>query len=157
MAVAGALATKIVRNHSPLPPRSHSRSPHLESLVDYDDDDEPVSIDITDFSAALIVPPSSPKPSHRQIPSSPTNGPPPKRLPSVDEEEEDNMLEALVSRSRPQSPAPGMMANLNSFGSMRPGEKRRRDEDDEDGELLERLSKKTRSRKAEGSAFHFVK
>ncbi|KAF9062224.1 component of IIS longevity pathway SMK-1-domain-containing protein [Rhodocollybia butyracea] len=112
MAVAGALATKIVRNHSPLPPRSHSRSPHLESLVDYDDDDEPVSIDITDFSAALIVPPSSP---------------------NLHIEEEDNMLEALVSRSRPQSPAPGMMANLNSFGSMRPGEKRRRDEDDEDG------------------------
>ncbi|KAJ3985763.1 component of IIS longevity pathway SMK-1-domain-containing protein [Lentinula detonsa] len=142
MAVAGAQSNKVTRpNHLPLRPQ------HFGSLVDYEDDEEPVSIDITEDPSASSsrspnVPPSSPKPSNRQI-SSPSNGFPPKRLASVEEEEEeDNMLEALVSRSRPQSPAPGMMVGADSLGPMRPGEKRRRSDDDEDDEeLLDRLSK----------------
>ncbi|GAW00817.1 duf625 domain protein [Lentinula edodes] len=141
MAVAGALSNKGIRTHRP-----PSRSPHLGSLVDYEDDEEPVSIDTSEdpsasSSSSTLAPPSSPKPSHRQIPS-PPNGPPPKRLPSVDEEDEDNMLEALVARSRPQSPAPGLMSSVDSLGPMRPAEKRRRGDDDEDDEeLLGRLSK----------------
>ncbi|KAJ3849444.1 component of IIS longevity pathway SMK-1-domain-containing protein [Lentinula lateritia] len=141
MAVTGTLSTKEIRTHRPPP-----RSPHLGSLVDYEDDEEPVLIETSEgpsasSSSSTLAPPSSPKPSHRQIPS-PPNGPPPKRLPSVDEEDEDNMLEALVTRSRPQSPAPGMMSSVDSLGPMRPAEKRRRGDDDEDDEeLLGRLSK----------------
>ncbi|KAJ3997780.1 component of IIS longevity pathway SMK-1-domain-containing protein [Lentinula boryana] len=143
MAVAGAQSNKVTRpNNLPLRPQ------HFGSLVDYEDDEEPVSIDITEDPSASSsrspnVPPSSPKLTNRQI-SSPSNGFPPKRLASVEEEEEeeDNMLEALVSRSRPQSPAPGMMVGADSLGPMRPGEKRRRNDDDEDDEeLLDRLSK----------------
>ncbi|KAJ4479126.1 component of IIS longevity pathway SMK-1-domain-containing protein [Lentinula aciculospora] len=142
MAIAGALSTRGMRSHHP-----PLRAPLLGSLVDYEDDEEPVSIDITEdssTSSSPVVPPSSPKPSHRQV-ISPSNGPPPKRLASVDEEDEDNMLEALVTRSRPQSPAPGMMASVDSLGPMRPGEKRRRSDDDEDDqELLNRLSKSSK-------------
>ncbi|KIK67617.1 hypothetical protein GYMLUDRAFT_36354 [Collybiopsis luxurians FD-317 M1] len=137
MALANVLTTKGSRSHPPTPPRS----PLLGSLVDYDDDDEPVSIDITGHPSAssTSLSPSSPKSSYRQMPSPPNQ--PLKRLPSVEEEEEDNMLEALVSRSRPQSPGPGLMANVNSLGSVRPGGKRRRGDDEDDEELLERLSK----------------
>ncbi|KAJ3719446.1 component of IIS longevity pathway SMK-1-domain-containing protein [Lentinula raphanica] len=143
MAVAGSLTNKFIRQNNP-----PLRSPQFGPLVDYEDDEEAVSIDITeDASASLspssILPPSSPKPSHRQIPSnSPSNGFPLKPLAPVEEEDEDNMLEALVSRSRPQSPAPGLMASADSLGPSRPGEKRRRGDDDEDDEeLLNRLSK----------------
>ncbi|KAG5639701.1 hypothetical protein H0H81_005884 [Sphagnurus paluster] len=81
------------------------------------------------------VPPASPKLAHRQILA--TSGPPPRR--GSQDDDDDDLLEALArSRSRPQSPAPGMMS---SSESLRPGEKRRRDNDDDDDELMERLSK----------------
>ncbi|KAF5393184.1 hypothetical protein D9757_001190 [Collybiopsis confluens] len=139
MAVAGALPTRGPRNHPPTPPRS----PLLSSLVDYHDDEEAVSIDIPEDMAASSssLPPSSPKPSHRQIRS------PPNLLPALSEDDEDNLLEAMVSRSRPQSPGPGLMARMNALGPGRP-EKRRRgnddDDDDDDEELLERLSRSSK-------------
>lgn len=84
------------------------------------------------------VPPASPKLSHRQVPVASSTGPPPKRTTNGDDDD-DNLLEALArSKSRPQSPGPGMMASMES---LRPSEKRRRGDDDEDDELMARLRK----------------
>ncbi|KAJ3906883.1 hypothetical protein F5879DRAFT_1066211 [Lentinula edodes] len=68
MAVVEALTNKGIRTHRPPP-----RSPHLGSLVDYKDDEELVSIDTSEdpsasSSSSTLAPPSSPQPSHRQIP-----------------------------------------------------------------------------------------
>ncbi|KAG7447518.1 DUF625-domain-containing protein [Guyanagaster necrorhizus] len=55
----------------------------------------------------------------------------------------DNLLESLVKTKlppRPQSPAPGMMSSMTGIGPVRLSEKRRRP-DDEDDELMERLTK----------------
>ena len=142
------------------------RAPVLGSLVDYgeDEEEEDATPSTTKSGLSQTVsrssrPPSpdtalaSPKPSHRQVPPHQSIGPPPKRV-SKDEDDEDNLLEALVrpkTRSqspaptpRPQSPGPGMMASMSSLGPARPGEKRRRGDDDED-ELMVRLTKAKRS------------
>ncbi|KAL0580514.1 Platinum sensitivity protein [Marasmius crinis-equi] len=115
--VLGAMGGKPARplNNAP------GRSPLLESLVDYDDDDD-------------LPLPTKDEPTS----SSPKPGRPLKPL--GEEDEEDSQLEAMLNRSRPQSPAPGMMASMNQVGPVRLGGKRRREEED-DEELLERLSK----------------
>uniref|UniRef100_A0A0W0FQ02 Uncharacterized protein n=1 Tax=Moniliophthora roreri TaxID=221103 RepID=A0A0W0FQ02_MONRR len=136
MGVAGPLSNKNVRPQNPTPPRS----PQLSSLVDYDDeDDSPSNVTSAgeeDAASSSSLPPS-PKLTHRQL-SPNASGLPSSR---AEDDEEDNMLEALINRGRPQSPAPGLMASMNSLGPMRLGEKRRRSDEDEDEELLERLSK----------------
>lgn len=114
-------------------------------LVDYGDDDD----EDTFFKALQNVrkpfsltsstdpPPSSPKLPHQQISIPPAPlGEPPKRV-TTDDDEEDNLLEALV-RGKSGSPGPSL-PTADSVGPLRPTEKRRRD--DEDDELLERLSK----------------
>ncbi|KAF8076723.1 component of IIS longevity pathway SMK-1-domain-containing protein [Lyophyllum atratum] len=136
--------------NSPKGYRPPLRTPVLGSLVDYGEDDEedaerpPPSLTKnvgsshrrTSLSPSPEVPPASPKLSHRQAPVA-LSGPPPKRASADDDD--DNLLEALArSRSRPQSPAPGMMSSMES---LRSSEKRRRDEDDDDDELMGRLSK----------------
>ncbi|KAL1721678.1 component of IIS longevity pathway SMK-1-domain-containing protein [Schizophyllum commune] len=50
-------------------------------------------------------------------------------------------------RSRPESPSPGLMASMDELGPVRLGEKRRREED-EDEDSLERLSKVKKARDA---------
>ncbi|KAG6891693.1 hypothetical protein C0992_010096 [Termitomyces sp. T32_za158] len=81
--------------------------------------------------------PASPKLAHRQV-ALPASGPPPKRL--SEEDDDDDILETIArSRYRPQSPAPGMMASLDS---LRPSEKRRRGNDEDDDDVITgRLSK----------------
>lgn len=137
------------------------RTPILGSLVDYgEDEEEDVAPSTTKPGLSQAVPrssrppspdiaPVSPKPSHRQAPPHQSTGPPPKRV-SKDDDDEDNLLEALVrpkTRSqspapspRPQSPGPGMMVSMSSLGPTRPSEKRRRGDDDDD-ELMVRLTK----------------
>jgi protein phosphatase 4 regulatory subunit 3 len=134
MANAGPMGNRSVRPQNPTPPRSP-----LPSLVDYDDEEEsPPKTNLSggkEASSSSLPP--SPKLAHRRV--SPPSGP---LLPShPEEDEEDNMLEALINRARPQSPGPGLMASMDSLGPMRPGEKRRRSDDDDDDELLGRLSK----------------
>ena len=125
---------------SPQGYRPPLRTPVLGPLVDYGDDEEddgpplPLTKKYTETfqkqqrSPSPDVPPASPKLSHRQVPI------PPSRR-DVLEDDDDNVLERL--KSRPQSPAPGMMA---SSDALRPSEKRRR-EDDDDDETMVRLSK----------------
>jgi protein phosphatase-4 regulatory subunit 3 len=138
------------------------RAPMLGSLVDYGDEEEEeegtISITKPGSSQTALrslgspspeITPASPKPSHRQVYTHSSTGPPPRRV-SKDEDDEDNLLESLVrpkTRSqspapgpRPQSPGPGMMVSMSSIGPIRPGEKRRRGDDD-DEELMERLTK----------------
>ncbi|KAG6841834.1 hypothetical protein C0991_006241 [Blastosporella zonata] len=127
------------------------RTPVLGSLVDYGDDDEDNDtrdrkpLPVTNDGQRQAQPgssrspspeiPASPKLAHRQVPLAL----PPKRANGDDDEED--LLESLArTRSRPQSPAPGMMASLES---LRPSEKRRRGEDeDEDNGLLIHKAKK---------------
>ncbi|KAJ8517973.1 hypothetical protein ONZ45_g4889 [Pleurotus djamor] len=78
----------------------------------------------------------SPILSHRQIPSPTLSNPPPKRPPAEDEDEEDNILESLVGGKAPPTPKTLSI----SLDSVRPSEKRRRDDEDDDG-LLGRLAK----------------
>ncbi|KAG6845446.1 hypothetical protein H0H87_009354 [Tephrocybe sp. NHM501043] len=128
------------------------RTPALRALVDYgddDDDDDRKSGQVVKNDGQQAKPsssrspspeiPASPKLAHRQVPLS--SGPPlPKRANTEDDDED--LLESLArARSRPQSPAPGMMASLES---LRPGEKRRRDDDDDDDDdwLLVHTAKK---------------
>ncbi|KAF9266258.1 DUF625-domain-containing protein [Marasmius fiardii PR-910] len=132
MAVAGVLGNKAVRTLNNMP----NSAPFLGSLVDYDDEEDDLPLPPKEASvlSSTEQPPSSPKLSHRQTYS-------PNRLPKLlEEDEEDSLLESLVNRSRPESPAPGMMASMSELGPVR---KRRRneDEDEDDEELLERLSK----------------
>lgn len=134
------------------------RTPPISSLVDYGDDDDDdlealVPVD-TDFLTSIpsrreqniqdqpVAPSadllSSPRLSSRQIPSSI-----PPRRPFL-EDDEDDLLEALVrskdsnsllSIATPKTPDLGLVP-------MRPREKRRRDDDDD--ELLERLASKAK-------------
>lgn len=140
------------------------KTPRLSALVDYDEDEEecssndqptpsiqgtsPKSIPADDTPSSVPTHPNrSPGPQPSPTPTTnittPTpslsSGPPPKRSPKA--EDDDNLLEALArprARSQASSPTPGI-----SIGLMRPSEKRRRADDDDDGddELLERLSK----------------
>jgi protein phosphatase-4 regulatory subunit 3 len=130
-------------------PKGHRpplRTPILGSLVDYDDEedtnqDESSSKSVPPQSSSSQplspeTPPPSPKLAHRQVPTIPSSGPPPIRNPK-DEDEEDNLLEALVRpRARSQSPSPPVMTMV----PLKPLEKRRRNDDDDD-ELLDRLRK----------------
>ncbi len=120
------------------------------ALVDYGEDDDELntttdSDNLPQPSGSRSVSPDtktsaqikrSPSPASTPTPPSSVqpSGPPPKRV-AKDENDEDNTFESLVrnARSRPQSPLPGL-------GPMRPAEKRRRVEDDDD-ELFARLSK----------------
>ncbi|KAJ8473828.1 hypothetical protein ONZ45_g16156 [Pleurotus djamor] len=113
------------------------RSP-LGPLVDYADDDEttPSEESKPESSAGSNLPPTSPILSHRQIPSPTLSNPPPKRPPAEDEDEEDNILESLVRGKAPPTPKTLSI----SLDSIRPSEKRRRDDEDDDG-LLGRLAK----------------
>lgn len=126
------------------------KTPQLNALVDYDEDEdessstEPTTMTIPQPPASgsnplpegSISPKAtsrSPSPSSTSLAFPPnTSGPPPKR---AKEEDDDNLLEVLArnTRARSQSPSPGL-------GPMRPSEKRRRAED-EDEELLDRLNK----------------
>ncbi|KAG7097393.1 hypothetical protein E1B28_004743 [Marasmius oreades] len=132
MAVAGApIGNQAVRtpNHTP------NNAPFLGSLVDYDDDDEDSPLppkEVYALSSGEQSPFLSPKLAHRQTYS------PNQRLKPLEENEEDNLLEALVNRGRPESPAPGMMASMSDLGPVR---KRRRGEDEDEDGLLGRLSK----------------
>ena len=139
------------------------RTPRLNSLVDYDEDDEECSpndqltpsiqgtslkpVPTNDTPPSLPTHPNRPQPSPTPTvnittpPPSSSPGPPPKRSPKHDDD--DNLLEALARprvRSQPPSPTPGL-----SIGLMRPSEKRRRTDDDDDDELLERLSKSSKN------------
>ncbi|KAK1232108.1 Platinum sensitivity protein [Marasmius sp. AFHP31] len=142
MANAGTIGNKVGRplNNGP------TRSPLLGSLVDYEDDDES-PLPPKDASSTGPTP-LSPKSAQRPgfSPNRPSK--------ALEAEEEDDLLEAMVNRSRPQSPAPGMMASMSQLGSVRVGGKRRRDEDEDDEELLERLtkSKKPESEKPKEAA-----
>ena len=116
------------------------KAPHLGDLVDYseDEDEESTSASEAASSIPLTVLSSIPTPStpSASIPSTPaTSGPPLKRLPK-DDENEDNFLEALArnTRSRPQS------HSLKPVGA-KLGEKRRREEDEQDEQFVRRLSK----------------
>ena len=119
----------------------------LSSLVDYDEDDEedststslpqnetlPSSLEPSASSSGPSTASSTPK--SLIIPAN--LGPPPKR--TLNDDDDDNLLEALArnNRSRPQTPGPtGPTTKL--------GEKRRRDEDEEDDPFrpLLKLSKR---------------
>ncbi|KAF5387750.1 hypothetical protein D9615_000680 [Tricholomella constricta] len=138
--------------NSPKGYRPPLRAPALGALVDYGEEDEeddrpppllskrassPQAQQGTSWSPSPEVP-ASPKLSHRQVPGT-SSGPPPKRV-STDDDDDDDLLEALArARSRPQSPAPGMMASMDF---LRTSEKRRRgDDSDDDDELMARSSK----------------
>ena len=126
------------------------KTPQLGALVDYGEDDDELNTttdadNLPQSSGSRSVSPDTKTSAQIKRPPSPAStptppssvqlsGPPPKRV-VKDENDEDNILEALVRnpRSRPQSPLPGL-------GPMRPAEKRRRVEDDDD-ELFARLSK----------------
>ncbi|KAL0070111.1 Platinum sensitivity protein [Marasmius tenuissimus] len=144
MAIAGAIGNKVGRplNNGP------TRSPLLDSLVDYDDDDDsPLPLPSKDASSTGPTP-SSPKAVQRPgfSPNRPSK--------TLEADEEDDLLEAMVNRSRPQSPAPGMMASMSQLGPVRVGGKRRREDDEDNDELLERLtkSKKPESEKPKEAA-----
>lgn len=128
------------------------RPPPIGSLVDYSDDDEDLS-DLTSMddispppAQGLTSPMRSPSPNllssprlqNRQVsPSIPTRR-------SSDDDDEDNLLEALV-RPRDHSPSPSIVTPKVpdlGLGPMRPTGKRRRDDDDD--ELLERLANRTK-------------
>ncbi|KAG6910155.1 hypothetical protein DXG01_012914 [Tephrocybe rancida] len=128
------------------------RTPVLGSLVDYgeddDDDDSRKALPLAKDTPPQAQPsssrspspeiPASPKLAHRQVPM-PTSGPPPPRRVSQEDDDEDLLASLARPRSRPQSPAPGLMASLES---LRPSEKRRRlDDEEEDDVLLGRLHK----------------
>lgn len=119
------------------------RGPPLGSLVDYDDGDDPVdktlplgqTQDTASTSAlgspALQASSSGQKPAQQSLRAS-------KQIsitltPHVEEDEEDSLLESLVSRSTTGSPGPIKPPEINLNA------KRQRDDDDD--EMLERLAK----------------
>ena len=131
-----------------------ARAPPI-SLVDYgDEDDEDLGgfEDITGFNRRKMPvsptgPPATPRLSHRRIISQPFQ---PLPTPDEEEDEEDSLLEALVSKpsglsklksTTTKSPKPGSQFNITQMRSV--GEKRRRDDDEDDG-LLERLATKAK-------------
>jgi len=124
------------------------RTPRLGALVDYEDDEEYSSNDQPAPSIQGAGPESIPDPNRlsgfQPSPTPTTNirtptpplspGPQPKY-----DDDDDNLLETVArSRVRPQSPTP----TGPSIRLMRPSEKRRRIDDDD--EPLERLSKSSK-------------
>lgn len=123
------------------------RTPQLTPLVDYGEDEDDESAAATTTRTATEAAQSKSITHTLQNPDSPTllapltvppisEPPPPKRLPK-DEDDEDNLLEALFARntrSRPYSPLP-------KFAAAKSGEKRRREEDEDEEHLVRRLSK----------------
>jgi protein phosphatase-4 regulatory subunit 3 len=110
------------------------KTPHLGDLVDYgEDEDESTSASEAASSIPLTILSSISTPSTPSASIPATSGPPLKR-PSKDDDNEDNLLEALArnTRSRPHSLKP-VGAKL--------GEKRRREEDEQDEQFVRRLSK----------------
>ncbi|PPQ70709.1 hypothetical protein CVT26_014633 [Gymnopilus dilepis] len=118
------------------------KSPVLNSLVDYgEEDEETESTDATSTAPEASGSGSAAKAGDRvsspQLPSGPLSpslpsGPPPKR--TKNDDDDDNLLEALARTPRARSKSPSPI-----LGPMRPSEKRRRTDDDDD-ELLVRLS-----------------
>lgn len=144
---SASATTRGFRPSTPTPPIS--RNPPLGNLVDYDDEDEielvPSVDDVASASSSKASSSRSvPSPPPGETPSSPrllNKDGPPRRLAKVDEDEEDNALEALV-RGKPSGiPQPVRVPELN-MGPLRPAEKRRRDEDEEDE--LELLASKAK-------------
>ncbi|KIY42881.1 DUF625-domain-containing protein [Fistulina hepatica ATCC 64428] len=139
------------------------RTAGLGSLSDYGDDDDEIPTSPQEQpspqhqQAKSEGLPTTPKITHRQIrplSGSPTvSGAPglplmPRRTPTA--EDDDDTLEAIARlRSRPESPAPGLMSSATSFGPIKL--KRRREEDED--EPMQRLSKvkRTEVHRAEGS------
>ena len=125
------------------------RTPRLNALVDYEeDDDEYPSNDQAVPSIQGAVPKSIPDPIRlpgsqpSPTPSINITTPTPSLSPSPLQkyEDDDDLSEALARpRIRPQAPAP----TSSSIRLMRPSEKRRRSDDDDD-ELLERLAKSSK-------------
>lgn len=148
------------------------RTPPIGNLVGYggDDDDDDDEDDRDPFGGAshppkkrlntpsgdnASGPPATPRLSHRRIGS---QAQPFQPLPSPDDEEdeEDTLLESLVTgsaiklSSTPSTPLAAKSASSSSisspeFGPMKMGEKRRRGNDDDDEEwMLERLATKAK-------------
>lgn len=141
------------------------RQPALGSLLDYDDDEEEPSPTNTLPEASTSKIPLAPSPELFSPTSSST--PPRPNHPLIEEDDEDRLLESLVSPSpivtgspsptpsatttRPSTPTLSTLEHLTQLASvglsipLRLGEKRRRSQDDEEEDGLERLrkSKKT--------------
>ena len=126
------------------------RTPRLNALVDYEeDDDEYPSNDQAVPSTQGTIPKSIPDPNRLPGPQGSLTPPinittPTPSLspgPLQNYEDDDSLSEDLARpRVRPQTPAP----TSSSINLMRPSEKRRRTDDDDDDELLERLTKSSK-------------
>jgi protein phosphatase 4 regulatory subunit 3 len=151
--------SKNFRPPSPAP----SRTPPLGSLVDYDDDDESITVADEPVSALRSSPsgtqqnpqrsplqPSTSILTSSKLPSrqlGPNKSAPPRPSPNSNDVDEDDFVLLWSASKQPPSPSSspslptgsGAMSKL-VFGHMRSSEKRRR-EDDDDGGLLERLNK----------------
>lgn len=137
------------------------RTPPIGSLVDYgeDDDDDLGGLsgveDLTGLGGRRrgvaagaptgAGPPATPRLTHRRITSQPFQP-----LPTPDDEEEDEedtLLESLVSKSGPSiklKPTPLKLPSQPfDISPLRAGEKRRRQDDEDDG-MLERLATKAK-------------
>lgn len=134
------------------------RTPPIGSLVDYgeEDDEDLASLNGVEDLAGLVGrrkgvtgspagPPATPRLTHRRINSSSDVFEP---LPTPDDEdEEDTLLESLISKSGPsitlkQAP-PKPPSEAFDIGGLRAGDKRRREDDEDDG-MFERLATKSK-------------
>ncbi|KAF9057866.1 component of IIS longevity pathway SMK-1-domain-containing protein [Panaeolus papilionaceus] len=127
---------QLVSTKNPRPPL---KSPQLNALVDYADEDDELPSESTIAPQQLDKPEQQPASLLEELeadlelfPSSP----PPKRM--AQEDEEENRLESLARNAKSVPPSPSANA-----GPVKSGEKRRRaaEEDDED-DLLQRKSSK---------------
>ncbi|KAG2013244.1 hypothetical protein CC2G_010176 [Coprinopsis cinerea AmutBmut pab1-1] len=111
------------------------RSPGLGSLLDYDDDDEESQEGESkdDTPTEVAIPPTP----HLSAASLPKKQEPKPSQAEEDDDDDSQFFESLKSGPRSQSPAPP--SGRNTLAPLRLGEKRRRNEDED--ELLERLRK----------------
>lgn len=152
--ISGIKARRRKHQRSTTPSRPPSRQPGvgLGTLLDYDDEDEePVSTGNSPSDASTSRIALSPSPELF------SSNPP--QLPVEEEDDEDRLLESLVSRpstsrsagspgptAAPPRPSPSPLEQLTQLASvglsipLRLGEKRRRDQDEEE-DGLERLRK----------------